>query len=95
VWPQLSLAECHEHADRLYQVWSRYLPNLDDGRLSASVNYRNSKGEPWTSSVQDILLQVVTHAPHHRGQIAADMRASGYTPAATDYILAVRQGLIK
>jgi uncharacterized damage-inducible protein DinB len=29
---------------------------------------------------------------YHRGQIAADMRASGVEPVYTDFIHAVRQG---
>jgi uncharacterized damage-inducible protein DinB len=37
---------------------------------------------------------VLLHSAYHRGQIASFMRASGDTPAYTDFILAVRQGLI-
>ena len=38
---------------------------------------------------------VVIHSAYHRGQIASDVRASGGVPAYTDYIHAVRQGLIE
>ncbi len=31
----------------------------------------------------------------HRGQVASDVRASGGVPAYTDYIHALRQGLIE
>ena len=55
----------------------------------------NSKGEPWTSSVEDILTHVVLHAAHHRGQVASGLRAAGHEPAYTDYIHAVRRGLVK
>ena len=55
----------------------------------------NSKGEPWTSRVEDILLHVVMHSAYHRGQIASDVRASGHTPAYTDFIHCVRQGFIE
>jgi uncharacterized damage-inducible protein DinB len=35
------------------------------------------------------------HGTYHRGQIAAALRASGATPAVTDFIHAVRLGLIE
>jgi uncharacterized damage-inducible protein DinB len=63
----------------------------DDGR---PVGYRNSKGEPWTSTVGDILTHVVTHSAYHRGQVASELRAAGFIPAYTDFIHAVRQGFL-
>jgi uncharacterized damage-inducible protein DinB len=59
------------------------------------ISYKNTKGEPWTDTVQDILTHVLMHSAYHRGQIASQMRASGQTPAYTDFIHAVRQGLIE
>ena len=61
---------------------------------SSQITYKNSKGEAWTSAVEDILVHVTTHSAYHRGQIAADLRAAGIQPPYTDYIHAVRQGLI-
>ena len=52
------------------------------------------KGEAWTNTVEEILTHVTVHSAYHRGQIASDLRAAGMTPAYTDYIHAVRQGLI-
>jgi len=55
----------------------------------------NSKGETWSSQVNDVLLHVITHSAYHRGQIASDMRAAGLTPAYTDFIHAIRQEIVK
>ena len=63
--------------------------------LSRSLAYKNSKGESFTSQKQDVLLHVVMHSAYHRGQIAADMRAAGFTPAYTDFVHAVRQGFVE
>jgi uncharacterized damage-inducible protein DinB len=63
--------------------------------LARQINYVNSKGESWSSQVDDILLHVITHSAYHRGQIASNMRAAGLTPAYTDFIHAVRQELVK
>jgi uncharacterized damage-inducible protein DinB len=57
-------------------------------------SYKNSRGEDWTSSVADILNQLILHAAHHRGQISLEIRRSGKTPAPVDYIHAVRKGLL-
>jgi uncharacterized damage-inducible protein DinB len=59
------------------------------------VSYKNSKGEPWSSAEEDVLMHVVMHSAYHRGQIATDMRANGFTPAYTDFIHAIRQGLVE
>jgi uncharacterized damage-inducible protein DinB len=93
VWPQFTLEHCEQQATAMGRLWREYL----DAKLhlARSISYKNSKGEPWTSSVQDILTHVVMHSAYHRGQIASHMRASGQTPAYTDFIHCVRQGLIE
>ena len=62
--------------------------------LARTIVYTNSKGEPWSSRVSDVLMHVVLHGGYHRGQIAADLREAGFTPAYTDYIEAVRRGWV-
>ncbi len=91
VWPQLTVANCEQHLVALKGIWDDYLGELTPERLQSTVAYKNTKGESFTSAVADILLHVVTHSAYHRGQIAADMRAHGHTPAYTDFIHAVRQ----
>ena len=93
VWPELSLEEGASGVEELARRWTGF-SGLDGSGLARPVSYTNSKGEPWTSSVQDILMHVVLHGSYHRGQIASELRAAGFTPAYTDYIEAVRRGLI-
>ena len=45
--------------------------------------------------MEDILTHVLLHSAYHRGQIASQVRAGGEQPAYTDFIHAVRQGLIE
>ncbi len=94
VWPKFDLAECETHAAELGRLWREYFESLPPSLLSQMISYKNTKGEPWTDTVQDILTHVLVHSAYHRGQIASQMRASGQTPAYTDFIHAVRQGLI-
>jgi uncharacterized damage-inducible protein DinB len=95
VWPDFSLEQCKLEIGELRKLWQQYLASLKEDGLSLSLTYKNTKGESWTSRKQDILMHVVLHSAYHRGQIAADMRAAGFTPAYTDFIHAARQGLLE
>ena len=95
VWPDLDLDECAGRIERLADSWPRYLETLAPADLDEGVGYRNSLGEYWTSSVGDILTHVAMHGAYHRAQIAAAVRESGGAPAYTDFIHAVRQGLVE
>jgi uncharacterized damage-inducible protein DinB len=95
VWPDFTLDQCESQIAELAQLWRTLLNQLDSEGLSAKVTYKNSKGEPWNSTVEDILTHVLLHSAYHRGQIAIQMRTAGEQPAYTDFIHAVRQGLVE
>ncbi len=103
VWPGLTIDDCAALAEEMWSAWRRYLtrPGEQTGTQSGSgsfedkIEYHNSKGELWSSRVEDVLTHVLFHSAYHRGQIALLMRASGMTPAYTDFIHAVRQGLVE
>jgi uncharacterized damage-inducible protein DinB len=94
VWPHFTRPQCEAEAAKLAALWKDHLNSLQEADLQGSVAYKNTKGEPWTSRVDDILMHVILHSAYHRGQIASDMRAAGFTPASTDFILAIRQGFV-
>lgn len=94
VWPELPLEGCGVEIARLAGLWRDLLGGPRGARLAEPVDYVNSKGERFTSSVEDILTHVVFHGSYHRGQIAAKMREARLEPAYTDYIHAVRQGFV-
>ncbi|HEV7515522.1 MAG TPA: DinB family protein [Thermoanaerobaculia bacterium] len=95
VWPDLTLDLCAAEIEALVGLYRTYLDGLTGEGLAASVTYVNSQGERWTSRAEDILTHVVMHSAYHRGQIAAALRAAGATPAYTDFIHAVRVGLVE
>ena len=95
VWPEPDLAWCESEAAGLSRAWHEYLDLVTAGDVSQNISYKNSKGEAWTSAIVDVLTHVVMHSAYHRGQIASHMRASGQTPAYTDFIHGARQGLFK
>ena len=95
VWPKSDLEQCEARAADLGRLWREYLDSLTADSLALPISYKNSKGEPWTSTVEDVLSHVLIHSAYHRGQVASHMREQGQTPAYTDFIHAVRQGLVK
>lgn len=94
VWPKLTLDELEPCLGRLHESWAHYLERLELAALARSIAYTNSKGQPWTSRVEDVLEHVLLHGAHHRGQIASAMREAGLTPPCTDYIHAARSGVL-
>ena len=93
VWPKPDLAWCETETDALDRIWGQYLDKTSDFELE--ISYKNSKGEVWTSRIDDVLIHVLMHSAYHRGQIASHMRECGKTPAYTDYIHAIRQGFLE
>lgn len=95
VWPDFSLAECEQQIEESERVFAGYFGRELPAAFGTSVNYKNSKGESWSSRVEDILTHVFLHSAYHRGQIAFQMRQTGHAPAYTDFIHGVRQGQVK
>ena len=96
VWPVSTLDDCDALATEMSTAWQTYLAELstEPNSLDANIEYRNSKGEPWSSRVADVLTHVLFHAAYHRGQVALQMRAAGAEPAYTDFIHAIRKGFL-
>ena len=94
VWPAATLEECSTLVDAMAAAWRDYLSKLSIDSFGHTIEYRNSKGEPWSSRVEDVLIHVLMHSAYHRGQIAPEMRAAGLVPAYTDFIHAVRNSYI-
>jgi uncharacterized damage-inducible protein DinB len=95
VWPDLRIEECEKKAAELHNLWKDYLRKSSEADLAGTVSYQNSKGEPWSSRKDDILMHLITHSAYHRGQATAAVRAAGFTPAYTDFIHSIRQGFVK
>jgi len=93
VWPDVTFDQCEAQIAELARLWHEFLGQLPPAGLLDEVTYKNSKGEPWTSTVEDVLTHVLLHSAYHRGQIASQVRVGGEQPAYTDFIHAVRQGL--
>lgn len=90
VWPSLTLDECERLAAETAAAFDEMVSGLTEEKRETPITYRNSAGDQFTSTLEDILTHVSLHGAYHRGQIAASIRAAGDTPSPTDYIAFAR-----
>jgi len=85
IWPQLTLSDItllvDENPDRLWNLIVR---------KDETVQYKNSKGDLFKNTVEDILLHLIIHGQHHRAQISTLLRKKGVEPPVTDFIFFLR-----
>ena len=75
----------------LYRRWHSWAAALDEAGAAERLSYRDLKGTPWVSPIWQIVLHVVNHGTHHRGQVSGFLRSMGRTPPALDLIAYYRQ----
>jgi uncharacterized damage-inducible protein DinB len=94
-WPTLTAAECEEQVRQLEKLWSAFLEHQREDKLLRPISYVSTKGQPWANRTGEILMHVVIHSAHHRGQIASVIRNMGHAPPPIDFVHAVRTGLVQ
>ena len=69
--------------------WQEYLDTATD--MNAPIAYKDLKGNSYTTPLWQIVLHVVNHATHHRGQASGFLRTMGRVPPPLDLIFYYRQ----
>jgi uncharacterized damage-inducible protein DinB len=90
VWPTLAIDEAAALAARNAAELRALVEPLTPDDLAREIQYRNSAGREFRSTLEDILLHVALHGSYHRGQVALVVRGGGGEPIATDYIGFIR-----
>jgi uncharacterized damage-inducible protein DinB len=70
----------------LHQRWKLWLRDFTDGDVARVIAYHDLKGRPYSQPVWQILLHLVNHGTHHRGQVSGFLRAMDHTPPPLDLI---------
>ena len=91
VWPEWSLEEISLHLEKGYEGYGQLIIQRDDD-LSRSVAYTNTQGEPFSTTLIEILHHVALHGAYHRGQMATKAREAGQVSPSVDFITFVREG---
>ena len=68
----------------LHACWAEWVSRLDESALATEVSYLDTKGREWRQPLWQVLLHVVNHDTHHRGQVSGFLRALGRTPPPLD-----------
>jgi uncharacterized damage-inducible protein DinB len=68
----------------LHQRWRDWLASLPPDAPSQEISYSDLKGNQWKQPLWQIMLHVVNHATHHRGQVSGFLRSMGHTPPPVD-----------
>lgn len=59
---------------------------LDRKDLAEIVSYKNSSGQEFGNTIQQVIFHFLNLSTYHRGQIAMLMKEGGLNPINTDYI---------
>ena len=69
---------------RLLEEWRVWAAQLTDESFTAPIQYKDTKGNAYETPLWQILLHVVNHGTHHRGQASGFLRSMGHTPPPLD-----------
>ena len=63
-----------------------WLESLRPEALGETVRYRDTKGNPWTAPLWQLVQHLANHGTYHRGQIVIFLRMLGAKPVTTDIL---------
>jgi uncharacterized damage-inducible protein DinB len=70
----------------LYQRWKEWAGGLTDEAAQTDVSYSDMRGNPWRQPPGQLVLHVVNHGTHRRGQGSGFLRAMGHVPPKLDLV---------
>jgi uncharacterized damage-inducible protein DinB len=77
----------------IHAAWMQWAAGLTDQGARAELTYQDLKGNAWTQPIWQIVLHLVNHGTHHRGQVAGFLRALGHVPPPLDLVAFYREKL--
>ncbi len=73
------------------QEWLAYLSNCSEEDFLQEIAYHNTKGESFTTRLDDIITHLINHGTHHRAQISALLQLEKVQPPVSDYVFYLRE----
>ena len=86
-----SLAVLDNDWPALHERWKSWAAALTDESIAAPLAYSDMKGRPWSQPLWQLVLHVVNHATHHRGQVSGFIRSLGRIPPPVDLVYYYRE----
>lgn len=78
------LAALEDRWPAVQNGWSKWSMNVDDDQVRNILRYKDTKGREWAQPLWQVVLHVVNHATHHRGQVSGFLRTMGIRPPSLD-----------
>ena len=69
-----------------------FCAELSDPVLDTDLHYKDTKGNPYSNKLSELLLHLFNHQTHHRGQTTTLFSQSGVDAGVTDLLFLLRQG---
>ena len=89
LWGTRSLDVLAQEVETNYQVWETLLDGSVD--FNREVHYTNTRGDDFSTPMWEIMVHVMNHGTHHRGQLLSRLRAINASVRPLDFIAFVRQ----
>jgi len=75
----------------LHNAWKQWAAAQTEDSILARASYKDLKGNPFETPLWQIVLHLVNHGAHHRGQVSGFLRALGHRPPPLDLIAYYRE----
>jgi uncharacterized damage-inducible protein DinB len=85
-----SMAELRARWDDFEKEHCRYIEGLTSADLARVLDYRDTRGNAYSSPLWQMLQHVANHATHHRSEIATMLTMVSGSPPSTDAIVYYR-----
>lgn len=87
----VTLAVLQSDWPALLERWKSWAAGLSDEQAAANLDHTDLQGRHWSLPLWQVVLHVVNHATHHRGQVSGFLRALGHTPPPLDLVRYYRE----
>lgn len=77
----------------LHDRWKKWAAGITEENAQSNIAYIDTSGKSWNQPLWELVLHMVNHGTHHRGQVSGFLRALGRVPPPID--LAVYQREIR
>ncbi len=81
-----SLAVLQTEWPALHDRWLVWAGGQTDESLLSQISYTDLRGNAWKEPAWQLVLHVVNHGTHHRGQVSGFLRTMGHVPPALDLL---------
>ena len=85
------LAVLQREWPKVLAEWKEWAAGATDESLGTVCAYQDTRGNSYSSPLWQIVLHVVNHGTHHRGQVSGFLRSMGKVPPPLDLIAYYRE----